>query len=83
MIHLKKNKRVITKIVKFDGNNQYGSAMTKPMPTGCIKEYNSPSWLTFNLLLEKVSLYDPIIYLFVANIEFDQKKHNKKTILVQ
>ena len=81
MIHLKKNKRVITKIVKFDGNNQYGFAMTKPMPTGCIKEYNSPSWLTFKLLLEKVSLYDPIIYLFVANIEFDQKNTTKKQFL--
>ena len=29
-------KRVITKIVKFDENNQYSFAMTKPMPTGCI-----------------------------------------------
>ena len=36
-------KRVIAKIIKFDENNQYGFAMTKPMPTGCIKEYNSPS----------------------------------------
>ena len=31
-------KRVITKILKFDENNQYGFAMTNPMPTGCIKE---------------------------------------------
>ena len=31
-------KRVITKILKFDENNQYGFGMTKPMPTGCIKE---------------------------------------------
>ena len=70
--------RVITKIVKFDENNQYGFAMTKPMPTGCIKEYNSPSWLTFNLLLEKVSLEDSICHLFVVDIKFDQKKRNKK-----
>ena len=76
-------KRIITKIVKFDENNQYGFAMTKPIPTGCIKEYNSPSWLTFNLLLEKVSLDDPIGHLFVVNIEFDQKNATKKTILVQ
>ena len=71
--------RVITKIVKFDENNQYGFAMTKLMPTGCIKEYNSPSWLTFNLLLEKVSLEDSIGHLFVVDIKFDQKKRNKKT----
>ena len=30
-------KRVITKTIKFGENNQYGFAMTKPMPTGCIK----------------------------------------------
>ena len=76
-------KRVITKIVKFDENNQYGFAMTKPMLTGCIKEYNSPFWLTFNLLLGKVSLDDPICHLFVVDIEFDKKKRNEKTILVQ
>ena len=74
-------KRVITKIVKFDENNQYGFAMTKPMPTGCIKEYNSPSWLTFNLLLEKVSLDNLIGHLFVVAIEFDQKNATKKQFL--
>ena len=74
-------KHIITKIVKFDENNQYGFPMTKPIPTGCIKEYNSPSWLTFNLLLEKVSLDDPIGHLFVVNIEFDQKNATKKQFL--
>ena len=38
-----KKKPIITKIIKFDENNQYGFAMTKPMPTGCIKENNSPT----------------------------------------
>ena len=55
--------------------------MTKPMPTGCIKEYNLPSWLTFSLLLEKVSLDDPIRHLFVADIEFHQKNATKKQFL--
>ena len=32
-------KRVITKILKLNENNQYGFAMTKPVPTGCIKEH--------------------------------------------
>ena len=36
-------KRVITKIIKLDENNQYRYAMTRPMPTGCIKQNNSPS----------------------------------------
>ena len=74
-------KCVITKIIKFNENNQYGFAMMKPMPTGCIKEYNSSSWLTFNLLLEKVSLDDPIGHLFVVDIEFDQNNATKKQFL--
>ena len=48
------------------------------MLTGCNKEYNLPSWLTFNLLLEKVSLDDPIEQFFVVDIEFDQKNPTKK-----
>ena len=32
-----KTYRVMTKILKLDENNKYGFAMTKPMPTGCIK----------------------------------------------
>ena len=59
-------------------NNQYGFAMAKPMPTGCITENNSPTWLGFNLLLEKVSLEDPIGHLFVVDIEFDEKNATKK-----
>ena len=66
-----KRKRVITKIIKFDENNQYEYAMTRPMPTGCIKQNNSPSWLKFNLLIETVSFEDPIGHLFVVDIEFD------------
>ena len=36
-------RRIITKILKMDENNQYGFARTKPMPTGCIKEHPAPS----------------------------------------
>ena len=36
-----RKKRVITKIIKFDENIQYGFAMTQPMPTGCIKQNTS------------------------------------------
>ena len=31
------DRRIISKILKLDENKQYGFAMTKPMPTGCIK----------------------------------------------
>ena len=34
-------RRTITKFLKLDKNNQHGYAMTKPMPTGCIKEHPS------------------------------------------
>ena len=53
-----KKKRVITKILKLDETNQYGHGMTKPLPTGCIKDDNDISRTTFNLLLEKVNFED-------------------------
>ena len=34
--------RIITKILKLDKSNQYGYAMTKPMPTDCIKKHSFP-----------------------------------------
>ena len=74
-------KRVISKIVKLDENNQYGYALTKPMPTGCIKEKNSPSWLKFNLLLETVTLEDKIGHLFIVDIEFDVENADERKYL--
>ena len=38
-------KRVIIKILSLDENNQCSFGMTKPMPTCCIKDKKSPSWL--------------------------------------
>ena len=35
--NLNQKKRVTTKILKMDENNQYGNAMTKPLPCVCIK----------------------------------------------
>ena len=32
------DKRVVTKILKMDENNQYGNAMTKPLPRGSSKK---------------------------------------------
>ena len=64
-------KSVITKILKLDENNQYGYGMTKPLPTGCIKQDPDITWRTFNLLLERVSFENSIGNLFVVDIEFD------------
>ena len=41
-------KRVISKILKLDENNQYGNGMTKPLATGCIKDDSDISCATFN-----------------------------------
>ena len=70
--------RVISKILKLDENNQYGFAMTKPMATGCIKDYQDLSWRTFNFLLESVTLDDPIGHLYVVDIELDFNKLRPK-----
>ena len=43
----KVTKRVITKILKLDENNQYGNRMTKPLPTGCINDNSDISWQAF------------------------------------
>ena len=74
-------KRVITKILKLDENNQYRNGMTKPLPTGCIKENSDVSWRTFNLLLKKVSLGDQIGHLYVVDIEFDHTKATENQIV--
>ena len=55
--------------------------MTKPLPTGFIKENSDISWRTFNLLLEKVNLDDQIGQLYVVDIEFDHKKATDNQIV--
>ena len=74
-------KRVISKILKLDENNQYGHAMTKPLPTGCIKNYPDLSWNTFNLLLESVNLNDQIGHLYIVDIKFDLQNKTEKQIV--
>ena len=40
LIEKKQTKKISTKILKMDKNNEYGQAMAKPLPYGCIK--NTP-----------------------------------------
>ena len=47
--------------------------MTKLLPTGCIKDNDDVSWVTFNKLLESVSFEDTIGHLYIVDIEFDIK----------
>ena len=58
----------------MDENSQYGQAMTKPLPYGCIKKQNHPlSLLEFNKILDKISHDHKIGHLFIVDIKF----HNK------
>ena len=71
-------KRVTTKILKLDENNQYGNGMTKPLPTGSIKDSDDISWKTFNNSLESVSFEDIVGHLYIVDIEFDFKNATER-----
>ena len=78
----KKKKRIVSKILKMDENNQYGNAITKPLPYGCIqKEKEIPSLKKLNFILETLSINDKIGHLFVVDICFYQEIANKETLL--
>ena len=67
----KNKKRISTKILKMDENNQYGQVMTKPLPYGCIKiQEHPPSLFEFNKTLDKISHDDKIGQLFIVDIKF-------------
>ena len=53
--------------------------MTKPLPTGCIKDSDDISWEIFNTLLEKVSLEDEIGNLYIVDIMSDADKATKNS----
>ena len=52
--------------------------MTKPLPTGCIKNDPDLSWRTFNLLLESVSLEDKIGHLYIVDIKIYYENATEK-----
>ena len=64
-------KRFSSKIIKMDENNQYGIAMTRPLPYGWIKRkekiviFEEPEQL-----LKSVTLEDKIGHIFTVDIEF-------------
>ena len=55
--------------------------MTKPLPTGCIKDDEDVSWEAFNISLEKVDFKDEIGHLFVVDIFFDEKNATKQQLV--
>ena len=64
-------KRFSSKIIKMDEENQYGMAMTKPLPYGCIKKQEkSLNFTELEQLLKSITLKDKIGHLFTVDIEF-------------
>ena len=75
------NKKIVRKIIKMDENNQYGYAMTKPLPTGSIKKMKrAPTLREFELILQSISNTDKIGHLVLVDIEFDRKNATEKQI---
>ena len=80
----KTKKRVTTKILKMDENNQYGNAMTKPLPYVCIKKMTKIRTLSeFNAISNSLSHTDKIDHLFIVDIKSIKRKINNKTIKIK
>ena len=76
----KQPKRISSKILIMDENNQYGQAMTKPLQYGCIKKKEHvPSMSEFNKILDKIPHDDNIGHLFIVDIKFHNI--NPRTLL--
>ena len=75
------DKRMSAVILKMDENNQYGNAMTKPLPIGCIKkEPKIPNNRKLCLLLSSLSHLDTIGHLYVVDIEFNFERATEKEL---
>ena len=74
------DKRIVTKILKMDENNQYGNEMTKHLPTGSIKRKKNSNKKEFDLIVQGILDENKIGSLFVANIHFEQKNASEKQL---
>ena len=74
------DKRIVTKILKMDENNQYGNEMTKPLPTGSIKRKKISNKKEFDLIVQGILDENKIGSLFVVNIHFEQKNASEKQL---
>ena len=80
--NISEDKRVVTKILRMDENNQYRNAMTKPLPIGSIKNFlKIPSVREFDLIIQRILDEDKIGPLFVVDIKFDIKNADGKQLL--
>ena len=58
----------------MDGNNQYGNAMTKPLPVDCIKKAYTACIRELLILLEGISQTDKIGHLSIVDLEFNLER---------
>ena len=73
-------KRFSSKIAKMDENNQYGFAMTKPLPYRVIKKQKTvPTLDELKRMLADIMLEDKVGHLFVVDVVFEAS--NDKTLL--
>ena len=73
-------RRFSSKIIKMDENDQYGFAITKPLPYGTIKKKKVlPTLEELEHILANVTLNNKLEHLFVVDIMFG--KVNEKTLL--
>ena len=76
----RQTKRISSKILKMDENNQYSMAMTKPLPYRCIKKKENPPIMTeFHRILNNLSHEDSVGHTFIVDIKFHNV--NPKTML--
>ena len=69
-----------SKIIKMDESNQYGQAMTKPLPYGSIKKQKgAPTLNQLNKILDAIGHNDTIGHLFTVDIKFSEI--NEKALL--
>ena len=63
-------------------NNQYGNAMTKLLPTGCIRKMKKTLTMReFQLILEGVLREYKIGHLFIVDIEINFERSTPKELL--
>ena len=78
----KKKKRIITKILKMDENNEHGNVMTKPLPYGCIKKQEkSPPLKNLILSLTTFSTKIKLDIYFLLTLNFINS--NEKMLLTR
>ena len=64
----------------MDENNQYGQAITKPLPYGSIKKQKeAPTLNQLNKILDAIDHNNTIGHLFTVDIKFSEI--NEKTLL--